>query len=134
MATNAGRSARPRPWLLALLGLSLAALLAARMFSGDPPPNAVPTTTAAPARTPQNGGRIEPRDLDVRLEALTQPSPEAGASERNPFRFKPAPPPPPPPPPPPVKQAPEFVPPPEPTGPPPPPPITIKFIGVVETK
>ena len=132
MATDA---ARPRPWLLVLLGVALAALLASRIFSSDPPPNTVPTTSAPPVRAPKNGAPIEPKDLDVKLEALKQPAPLAGESARNPFRFKPAPPPPPPPPPPVVKQAPPVVvAPPEPTGPPPPPPITIKFIGVVETK
>src|SRR5688500_1433356 len=137
MATDAARLARPRPWLLVLLGVALAALLLSRIFSGDSPPTAVPSTaapTATSPRTPKNGAPIEPRDLDVKREALKQPAPQAGDSERNPFRFKPAPPPPPPPPPPPVKQAPAVVVPPEQLGPPPPPPITIKFIGVVETR
>ena len=142
MATEApARSAtRPRPWLLVLLGLAVVALIASKMFSGDPARPAVPTTTAGLATTespapqppvPQrNGTKVDPSELDVKIEALQKPAPAAGDSERNPFRFKPAPPPPPPPVPKPIATTPAV---PVDTGPPPPPPITIKFIGVIET-
>ena len=142
MATEAPARAagRPRPWLLILLALAVVALIASQMFSGDRPVPTVPSTAAGSSTpvspTPQppaprrNGTKIDPSELDVKLEALQQPPPAASASERNPFRFKPAPPPPPPPPPKPVVTAPVV---PVDPGPPPPPPITIKFIGVVET-
>ena len=135
--TSARAPGRPRPWLLLLLGLAVVALIVSKMFSGDPAAPGVPSTSAAlsapqsPQPLPQrNGTKVDPSELDVKLEALQQPPPAAGPSDRNPFRFKPAPPPPPPPPPKPVATTPVV---PVDPGPPPPPPITIKFIGVVET-
>ena len=132
MATETPGPDRPRPWLLVLLGIAVVALVASRMLSSGA---AVPSvsTTPAPAgpASAQGTGKLDPSELDVKLEALNRPAPAGEASERNPFRFKPPPPPPPPPPPkvvpttPPAQQVPQ--------GPPPPPPITIKFIGVVET-
>ena len=131
--TPPGASKRPRPWLLVVLGIAVVAVLWSRMFSGDAAPSDVPRTAAvAPqGRGPANGTKVDPSELDVKLEALSQPTRGADASERNPFRFKPPPPPPPPPPPKPVPVTP-VVPQPDP-GPPPPPPITIKFIGIVQT-
>ena len=134
--TPAPTASRPRPWLLVLLAVSVIALAVARMFSGDSAAPSVPRSTPVPPVRQQNGV-VDPSELNVKLEALTQPAPRADAAERNPFRFKPPPPPPPTPPPPSVKTAPPALPAPvvpvEPPGPPPPPPITIKFIGVVET-
>ncbi len=127
--TLARLSSRPRPWLLVLLGLAVVALVASRMFSDGAPVPSVPTTAGrAPQPQAQPVGRVDPAELDVRLDALKQPSLSPGGSDRNPFRFRP-PPPPPPPPPPKVGPKPEPVP----EGPPPPPPIPIKFIGIVET-
>lgn len=125
-------SNRPRPWLLVLLAGAAVALVASRMFSGGAAVTAVPSTPAqAPQAREQGVEKLDPSELDVKLEALKEPAPAAEATERNPFRFKP-----PPPPPPPVSTPPEPttpVIPPEQQGPPLPPPITIKFIGVVET-
>ncbi len=136
--TPARAAGGPRPWLMVLLGLAVAALIGSQMFSGDPAAPSVPTTTGAPpspqsGQPQRNGTKVDPSELDVKLEALRQPPPAAGAAHRNPFRFKPAPPPPPPPPPPPVKPAPTTPIVPVDPGPPPPPPITIKFIGLLET-
>jgi hypothetical protein len=133
--TPARASGGPRRWLLALLGLAVVALIVSQMFLGDLAAPTVPTTTTEPSAKPQspqpkrNGTKVDPSELDVKLEALRQPPTATGASERNPFRFKPPPPPPPPPP----KQVPTTPVVPVDPGPPPPPPITIKFIGVLET-
>ena len=129
--SNGPRPNRPRPWLLVLLGMAIVAFVASRMFSGAAIAPSVSTTPAPVATPAQGAGKVEPSELDVKLEALNRPAPAAGVSERNPFRFKP---PPPPPPPPPVTKP--VAPPVDPNAPPPPPPIppiTIKFIGVVET-
>jgi hypothetical protein len=124
-------SNRPRPWLLAALGLAVLAFIATWMW---------PSSSATPAAPASNQTRtaarstaaVDPADLDVKLEALAAARPATGPVERNPFRFqpKPAPPPPPPPkvtPPPPVAAGPPPI-----VGPPPPPPIPLKFIGIVE--
>ena len=136
MATDAASrvGGRPRPWLLVLLGLVIAAYVVSRMFSGGTVSPAV--TTAAPR---QPGGAaadkpavVDPAELDVKIETLNARGAESADVERNPFRFQPKPPPPPPPMPP---APPTSYTPPVPAGPPPPPPIgnTIKFIGIVET-
>lgn len=134
MATETpGRASnRPRPWLLVVLAVAAVVLVASRMFSGGADSPGVPRMPSqAPQAREQGVGKLDPSELDVKLEALKRPAPLAGATERNPFRFKP---PPPPPPAPPLKPTPTTpVIPPEQQGPPPPPPITIKFIGVVET-
>ena len=138
MATEAATApaSRPRGWLLALLGVAVAGYLASLMFSGNVAAPAVSTTPTPRRQAPaaQRGEDVVPADLDVRIEALKQPSPAPSEVERNPFRFQPKPPPPPPP----MANRPEVVAPPVPTGPPlppPPPPIgnTIKFIGIVQT-
>ena len=142
MATEmaAPASNRPRPVLLVLLFLAIAGFAISRMFSGGPAPAAVPSTPAqrpGPAGAARNS-RVEPTDLDVRIESLSQKSAPPEESSRNIFVFQPKAPPEPPPTAfkPPSKPA-EFAPPVNP-GPPPPPPIpaigdTVKFIGVVET-
>jgi hypothetical protein len=138
MATDTPASTgRPRPWLLILLGLVVVAFVATQMFSGGTAPEAVPTAAQARPgqRAPAGTGPIDPKELDVKIEALKKPAQDQAAVERNPFRFQPKAPPPAPPPataPPPSA----FQGPPQPPPPPPgPPPIgeTIKFIGIVET-
>lgn len=131
-ATRAG--GRPRPWLLVLLGLTIAAYVVAQMFSGPVAPGGVPTAgPRQPGQPPAaKAAVIDPAELDVKIETLNAKGAEAADVERNPFRFqpKPAPPPPPPPPQPPVS----YTPPPKPVDPGPPPiGATIKFIGIVET-
>ena len=130
--TPTGASQRPRPWLLVLLGLAIVAYVLTQMFSSRTVSQTVTSTGPRPAG-PARADRIDPEELDVRIEALSQPQDGPGDGGRNPFRFQPKAPPPPPPPPPqmqrpnpgPVTDA----------GPPGPPPIgnLIKFIGIVET-
>jgi hypothetical protein len=102
------------------------------MFSGGPASPDVSTTAPRTAGTVQ-AGQIDPAELDLRIEALTQAPAGPAEGDRNPFRFQPKPAPPPPP---------SIVPrPAEPTVPAPPPvpagppPIgtLIKFIGIIET-
>jgi len=135
--TTAAASSRPRPWLLVLFAIAVAAFLFFRMFSAETPPAAVSTTQAPrqQGRTAKEGAdHVDPQDLDVRIEELKSPPPALTEADRNPFRFQPKPPPPPPPAP--VVRNP--VTPAVPPGPPVdpgPPPIgnTIKFIGIVES-
>lgn len=125
-------SRRPRTSLLVLLGI---VLVGAGIYtfrdSADP---------AAPASNPrrpqaQAGGerQLDPKQLEVKLEALKEEQPSPDDTERNPFRFRPKPPPPPPPGPPPGARPPvtvpqtEIVPQEKPI-----PPIPLKFIGVTE--
>ena len=147
MATEPTTSpaSRPRPVLLVLLGVIVAAALAMKLFGSAAPSQpasnsrrssqaALNDATATPTPTSRgtHPAEIDPASLDVRLESLAEPRPVEGGAERNPFRFRPPPPPPPPPTPPkptgPPPPAPEVGPPP----PPPPPPITVKFIGVID--
>jgi hypothetical protein len=129
--TSSGASQRPRPWLLVLLGLAIVAYLATQMFSGPAASPGVSTTA------PRGGGataaqKIDPAELDVKLEALNGAPAGPAAEERNPFRFQPkAPPPPPPMAAPPPRS---YVPPPA-RGPTGPKPIgeLIKFIGIIDT-
>ena len=137
MATEASAppSGRPRPWLLVLLAVAVAAYIVTQMFSGGAAAPPVSTTPAARGQARGAGAKpgIEPSDLDVKIEALKQEAPQTEEGDRNPFRFAPKAPPPAPSALPPAVSAPP--PPPVNTGPPPPPPIgnTIKFIGIVET-
>jgi hypothetical protein len=137
--TSAPAANRPRPWLLVLLALVVAAYAVSRIFSGPSAPAPVPTTSASrPGRGAANGP-IDPKELDVRVESLNQKAPPLGEGDRNPFRFQPKPPPEPPP----SAYTPPVTKPvdPGPIGPtlPPPPPEpprigdTVKFIGIVET-
>ncbi len=136
MATEstAAPSGRPRPWLLVLLGLAVAAYVISQMFSVQTARPAVTNAGPRPAGPPVE--RIDPAALDVKIEALGQAPEGPAADSRNPFRFQPKPPPPPPPMPPQSQQQrpPAFVPstPPGPVGPPP---IgtLIKFIGIIDT-
>ena len=126
---TASRGARRS--LLVLLGVVVAgfALMTLRN-SADPVGQ-----TANPVRPAQQTAaaqkeKLNPEELDVRLEALKQTPPQPDETGRNPFRFKPKPPPPLPPPPKTTKSVTPGPPPP----PPPPtvPPIPLKFIGVTE--
>jgi hypothetical protein len=120
---------RPRPWLLAVLGVAIVALLvywAWPAASTSSPPSNQPRDRAR-----QAAGQKGSESLDVRLEALKQPPPQPSASERNPFRFQPKPQPPPPvftqrPVPQPSQQ------PVQPTLPPGPPPIPLKFFAAID--
>ena len=135
MATEPAAASRaPRPWLLVLLAVAIVAYVATQMFSGGAAQQVV--STGGPRPSGPAAERVDPSDLDVRIEALgTQPAGPIDVG-RNPFRFQPKPQPPPPPP---VNRTPVPTgPPPAPQPPPPPPgppPIStfIKFIGIVET-
>jgi hypothetical protein len=135
MATETPRnpSGRPRPWLLVLLGLAMAAYVVTRMFSG---PTVIPGVSTATPRNPgaQAAQKVDPAELDVKLEMLERPPADPAEGQRNPFRFQPKAPPPPPP----VQrfERPRTdLPPPPPPTPPGPKPIgeLVKFIGIVET-
>ncbi len=125
-------SKRPRPILLILLGIVVAAFLLMRLGgstgTGGPPSD--------PGRASQPPGAaiadVEPERLDVRLDSLSAERPGPGDSERNPFRFRPKSEPPPEPPPggfkpgtpketEPQEPAVETV-----------PPITVKFLGTMD--
>jgi hypothetical protein len=122
--------ARPRAWLLGVLGLALVGLIAYWMWPTAPPP--LPASQpAARARNTRPAGpqTVTPEDLKVRLEALQTTRPDPGEVERNPFRFRP---PPPPPPPPKLPESAMLPPPVAMPTPPPVPPIPLKFMGTVE--
>lgn len=87
----------------------------------------VQSGTAKAANAQQPNGQITELDLD----SLHSPRPEPVDTTRNPFRFKPKPAPPPPPAPP---RPPVVAQPIDPTAPPPPARISMKFIGIVESK
>ena len=148
MTTEAGPSrpsGRPRPALFILLGV-VAVGFAMMKLMGSSGPSPAPANSRRTAQQSQAqaalgeqtpGGRggkpaaIDPSTLDVHLESLAAERPAEGATERNPFRFRPAAPPPsaasarP-------KPNPEPEVPAGPPPPPPPPPITVKFIGVID--
>jgi hypothetical protein len=133
--TSATPSKRPRPILLVLLGVLVAAFLFMQLGGGSTGPGAPASNPARAQQQAAAGERaMDPSQLDVHLEALSETPPEPGESERNPFRFQP-------------KAAPPAAPAPPstainppvevPTGPPPPPappPITVKFVGTLETQ
>ena len=83
MATDAssGASQRPRSWLLVLLGVAIVAYVLTQMFSGG---SVVPTVRTASPRpaNPAQTQRIDPAELDVKIEALNEPpeGPAAGSS------------------------------------------------------
>jgi hypothetical protein len=127
---------RPRPWLLATLGIAVVLFAVTWFWPGNPapPPAAASNAARPPAAAARDGGRIDPADLDVRLDALEASRQVGEGGDRNPFRFQPKPQPVRP-----VNPQPEVAPgppppPPGPVGPPPPPPIgdRVKFIGIVE--
>jgi hypothetical protein len=132
-------SRRPRPQLLALLGVALAALLVYMMWPAAARPAAPsnpPREQRWPAAAKGTAGSNDPESLNVQLDTLKQAPPAPDDASRNPFRFY-VPPPPPPPPAPVVKTPVGGNPnnpavPPGPPPPPPLPPIPLKFIGKVE--
>jgi hypothetical protein len=127
---NAAVSSRPRPWLLVALGVAVVVLVANWMWPTNSATLALPASNQAGAAQRREQEKIDPADLDVRLDALNAARPAAGSVERNPFRFQPKAPPPPPPGA--STPAPRVdVPPPPPVAPQPPP-IPLKFIGIVE--
>ncbi|HEY0872724.1 MAG TPA: hypothetical protein VGD94_04575 [Vicinamibacterales bacterium] len=132
--TPRGSSGRPRSWLLVLLGLAIVAYLATQMFSGPSVPAGV-STTAPRGGAVQAEKRVDPAELDVKLETLDSEPAGPVKENRNPFRFGPKTPvaPPASQSPPQFERPPSYVPPPPaPTGPRP---IgeLIKFIGIVDT-
>ena len=127
-ATTTAR--RPRTSLLVLLGVVVAGFVVMSLRDSTEPV----VQTSNPSRPSQQQAaaeKLDPEELDVRLEALKQPPPQPDETGRNPFRFKP-------------KAAPVLPPtrppgdkgvkpgPPPPPPPPPTPPIPLKFIGVTE--
>jgi len=130
--TPARRSGRPRTSLLVLLGVVVAVFLVSQIFSGGSGRPAV-STPARPAGVPQQQAeRIDPAELDVKIEALKQVPAGPADGDRNPFRFQPKPPAPAAPLPAPRPVIPDAA---QPQVPPGPPPIgnLIKFIGIVDT-
>lgn len=126
----APETARPRWWLLALLGLAVAGYVANTFW---------PSASAGTAPPASNGGRpaarrsapVQPADLQVKMAALESTPTSLAEGARNPFRFQPVAPPAPPPM---ATTAPPDGPvlpavPPPPSGPPP---IPLKFIGILE--
>lgn len=131
METEAPSSrARPRAWLLGVLGLAVVGLIAYWMWPAAPPPLPASQPAARARSTRETGPQaVTPEDLRVRLDALQAKRPDPGEVERNPFRFRPPPAPPPPP------KLPESAAPPPVNLPPPAPaipPIPLKFMGTVE--
>ena len=132
--TPARGSGRPRTSLLVLLGLVLGVFLVSQIFSGGSGRPAVSTPTRPAGKPQQQADRIDPAELDVRIEALSQAPAGPADSNRNPFRFQPKAPPTAPP----MSseaQRPVGQVPAQPQGPAGPPPIgnLIKFIGIVDT-
>jgi hypothetical protein len=124
---------RPRPWLLAALGVAIVALLVYWTWPAASP-TSTPSNQARDARTKPAAGQKANGSLEVRLYKLDQPPPEPSEVERNPFRFQPraAPPPAafkPPPSAPGANSGLPPVAPPQPTGPPP---IPLKFFAVID--
>src|SRR5438045_5180740 len=87
-------SARPRPWLIAMLGTLIGAALVYWQWPAAGPA-AVPSNQPRPRAAQQQPAGAR-GSLDVRLDALKQPAPEPTEADRNPFRFQPKPPPAPP--------------------------------------
>jgi hypothetical protein len=115
------------------LGVVLVMYLAVTFWPSSPATlvNAPPTRAGA-ARA--DNGSVDPEDLKVRLEALSDTRPDPGEADRDPFRFQPKAVPPPPRDTAPPTDPPKDLVPQLPAGPPPPPPIPLKFIGIVEGK
>jgi hypothetical protein len=136
--TGARATGRPRPWLLALMGVVLGVFLVWEFWPVKPAaPAAVPSKSRTPARSANTPVEAtDPADLNVRLDELAKARPKTGEERRNPFQFQPKAPPPPPPESRVSQRAGQTAPavPQGPPQPPPPPPIPLKFIGVVEPK
>ena len=126
------QNGRPRAWLLLLLGLAVVAFLVTRVLTQWTPAPAAQSPTPTRTGSRARGQAVDPKELDIRLEALEAARPDQGEVARNPFRFytKPAPLPPP------VSTTQGNQLPPTPPIPPPPviPPIPWKLMGFVEIK
>jgi hypothetical protein len=122
---------RPRKLLLVLLGILAVGFVVVSLRDSTGPA----TQSSNPGRPAQQSGKAEkldPDELDVRLEALKQTPPQPDEIGRNPFRFKPKAAPTPPPTAMGSGRGVKPGPPPPPPPPPGPPPIPLKFIGVTE--
>ena len=111
--------------------MAAVALIANWMWPTDSTGLVGPSSNVAQPTARREQGKVDPAELQVRLDELSTARPEVGASQRNPFRIQPKAPPAPPP----QAALPAVAnpgPPPPVTGPPPPPPIPLKFIGIVE--
>ena len=98
MATDETASrGRPRPWLLILLAVAAVALIANWMWPTDSTGLVGPSSNVAQPTARREQGKVDPAELQVRLDELSTARPEVGASQRNPFRFQPKAPPAPPP-------------------------------------
>src|SRR5688500_8931785 len=135
MATDAPASpsssvTRSRSLLLVVLGIVLVAILWMNFGSSGGPAQPPAVTARAAQQREAEAQKLDPAELDVKVEALAGERPALGDTERNPFRFKPKPAPPPPK----VVEAPPTLPaaPIGPPQPPAPPPITVKFIGTLQ--
>src|SRR4051812_14938297 len=94
---NPAANSRPRPWLLIALAIAVLALVAMWLWPTSSATSATPASNQARTNRPRTEAPpIDAADLDIRLEALNAERPDAGAVERNPFRFQPKPAPPPP--------------------------------------
>jgi hypothetical protein len=132
--SSAAPSKRPRPLILALLGLLVAVLVVMRFTGSTAPAPAASNQQRAPVPAQSRGDAdVDPARLDVRLESLEGERPGPGDSERNPFGFRaraerpaagPAAGP--------ARPAPAVDGPSGPPPPPAPPPITVKFLGTIE--
>src|SRR5689334_130880 len=112
--SSAAPTARPRPVILAALGVAIAGFIVYSFWPAASQPGAPSNSPREQRRQASAKGAGDvPGSLQVELEALKQapPAPDQSAP-RNPFRFYVPPPPPPPPAPKPV-----VVPPPKPLGP-----------------
>jgi hypothetical protein len=129
--TSTPPSGKPRPWLLVALGVAVVLALLSTFMTGKSATPAAPTSNPRAARAAKNVENVQPRDLDVHLEALKEQRPAAESNDRNPFRFYVKPPPPPPPPPKVTSTTTTTI---DPANipPQPPPPITLKYIGLLE--
>ena len=122
---------RPRPWLLIGLAVLVVLFVASRFWTGTPATAPAGSSNARAGTPAADDAKVDPQELDVKLEALSASDARNEDGGRNPFRFKPPPPPPPPPPPrqtAPAREQGVRPPPPPPTVPP----IPLKFIGIVE--
>jgi len=134
--SSAAPTTRPRPAILVVLAVAVAAFIVYSLWPAAIQPGA-PSNPPREQRKQAANTVGAPGSLDVRLGDLKDAPPAPEDAGRNPFRFYVKPPPPPPPPPR-VPQpgdkgyvAPPPPPPPQPVGPPP---INLKFIGKLEVK
>ena len=92
MATEKPSPGARRPNALLLIALAIVVIVfVASRFSGPAAPATVQTPAGGRAAAGANGEAIDPKELDVRIEALKQPGPSVADAERNPFRFRPPP-------------------------------------------